>query len=190
MSDDQFKGDNPYTTPLPNPGYQPGPMSMGSGGAYLRQMKPLCICMIIQGSLEILLGIGYIAMGFVMPNMIMNQQGGGGPAIPAEQQQMMQMMFGLIYGVGGGVAIVAGIVRIFAGVRGLYLKSYALGITSHFLGMLNVVTCYCIPTSLGLCIWGNIVYFNPEVKHAFKLVADGHDPADVEARMASGNYPG
>jgi len=94
----------------------------------------------------------------------------------------------LIYGTSGLVGIIAGLLRVIAGIRGLSFRGYVLGIVSHFFGMLNLGTCYCLPTALGLCIWGCIVYFNPEVKYAFKLGADGQKASDIEARM-SGRAP-
>ncbi len=148
------------------------------GGAYVRQVKPLCICMIIQGVLEILMGLGLFAMALFVP-AIMNQQGGG-PQMPAEQLQVAKLVVWITYGVGGGVAIIAGILRITAGIRGLYFRSYGMGLASHFVGLLSLMTCYCLPTSLGLCIWGCIVYFNSDVKHAFKLGRNGQSPAEIE----------
>lgn len=186
MTNDNFGSDNPYSMPVEAKGYNPGPLpGGGGGGTYVRQVKALCICMMAQGVLEVLVGIGYAAMGFVMPAMMFNQVGqGGGPAIPPEQQQMMQLVFWLVYGGGGLATLIAGVVRIVAGIRGLSMRGYALGVTSHFLGLLSLLSCYCLPTSMALCVWGSIVYFNAEVKQAFKLVADGHEPAEVEARMS------
>lgn len=183
MKDNKFEDDNPYSTPVEIHNYVPSPSPHGATGAYINQVKPLCICMIIQGVLEILMGGIYTAMIFVMP-AIMNQQGAaGGPQIPGQQQQTVQLIVGLVYGIGGGIALIAGLLRIVSGIRGLSYRGYSMGVASHFFGMLNIITCYCVPTSLGLCIWGCIVYFNPEVKYAFKMGAEGQDAAKITAEM-------
>ena len=62
-----MSNENPYSAPATFDPHHQGPMLGGDSGAYFRQVKPLCICMIIQGSLEILVGIGYIVMAFVVP---------------------------------------------------------------------------------------------------------------------------
>ena len=184
MNNDNFESSNPYAGPVGAQGYNPGPLPGGAGGTYVRQLKPLCICMIIQGVLEILVGIGYEAMAFAMPAMLNQAGAGGGPGIPPEQQQFMEMMFLVMYGGGGLATLIAGVVRIVGGVRGLSMKGYAVGITSHLLGLMSLFSCYCLPTSMALAVWGSIVYFNFEVKQAFKLVADGHEPKEVEAKMS------
>lgn len=187
MKDDKFGNGNPYSAPVE--GSVRGPMPSGANGTYVRQVKPLCICMTIQGVLEVLVGIGFAAMALVMPAVMLNQPGpGGAPAIQPEQQEFIRMIFWLTYGGGGLLTVIAGVVRIVAGVRGLYFRGYALGTTSHFLGLLSLMSCYCLPTAIGLCIWGSIVYFNSEVKQAFQLGAQGHDPEEIEARM-SGRHP-
>ncbi len=185
-----MSSENPYSAPATFDPHHQGPMLGGGSGAYVRQVKPLCICMIIQGSLEILVGIGYIVMAFAMPAMIFNQQAMAGPAggppgpIQAEQLEMVKMVLWITYGGGGGIAITAGILRVVAGIRGLFYRNHTLGIVSHFFGMLNLMTCYCIPTSFGLCIWGCIVYFNFDVKQAFKLGKSGHTTAEIEAQFS------
>ena len=185
-----MSNENPYSTPATYAPNHQGPMPGGGSGAYVRQVKPLCICMIIQGALEILVGIGYIVMAFAMPAMILNQQGVVGPAggppgpVQAEQLEFVKMILWLTCGGGGGIAISAGILRVVAGVRGLFFRSHSLGIVSHIFGMLNLMTCYCIPTSFGLCIWGCIVYFNFDVKQAFKLGKSGHTTAEIEAQFS------
>lgn len=169
---EELDSENPYATPVEVQSYVPTPFPNGAGGAYIRQVKPLCICMIIQGTLETLMGTGFILMGIVVPAMIqMNQRG----------PQQVQTILILVYSVMGLIALVVGVLRIVAGIRGLYFRGYVLGITTHFLGMLNFATLYCLPTSLALCIWGCMVHFNPEVKYAFRMGAEGQDANEIEA---------
>jgi len=164
--------ENPYSTPLASKS-----VSHPIGGLkYVRQVKPLCICMMIQGVLEIIAGLFFAAMVFIVPGIITNNP--NGPQIPEEQARLM---FGLIYGSVGAVATCVGILRCYAGWQGFNFRRHGLGFASHFLGLLSMVTCYCLPTALGLCVWGCIVYTKPEVKNAFRLGAEGWTAAEIEA---------
>lgn len=188
MKEEKLESDNPYAMPVEVQSHVPSPVPMGARGTFVRQVKPLCICMIIQGVLEVLMGVGIAVAGFAVPTMIMNQQAaGGGPPVP--QAAQIQTVMLLAYGVMGSISGVAGVLRIVAGIRGLYFRGYALGVASHFFGMANVLTCYCLPTALALCIWGCMVYFNFEVKYAFKMGAEGQDPSEIEAGL-SGYFRG
>jgi hypothetical protein len=156
---------NPFSAPV-SPQAQP---SFGPSSALLGQLKALCIIMIVVGVLEILMGLFYAVMAFVMPTFLANAGGPlGGNGMQAQQQQTMQIVLAVIYGGGGGLAMLAGTLRIVAGIQGLRLKGWKLGIAAHLTGLLSSLTCYCAPTALALAIWGMILYLMPEVKYAFQ----------------------
>lgn len=180
--------ENPFATPVQSTDYVSGPLPITSGGGYVRQVKPLCICMMVQGVLEIAIGLLYVGLGFGMPQL-MQFQGQAQNQMPAEQMQMMQTMFVAVYGVMGGFAMLAGFIRFMSGFRGLTFRSYRLGVASHFVGLFSLTTCYCLPTALALCVWGCIVYFTSEVKHAFRMRAEGHEPADIEMQFSGYRPP-
>ena len=177
---------NPYSTPVAAGAWHGSAYPVGNS-SYVRQVKPLCICMSIQGVLEILTGLLFTGLGFVVPAIIMSQQAGpGGNPLPPGQQQAFQTMFSAIYGVMGGLVLIAGVLRVIAGWRGLYFRSYAFCIITLFVGLIDLTSFYCLPTSLGLCVWGCIVLFKPEVKQAFALGAQGQTPKEVEAAAWNG----
>lgn len=181
MKGDKFEDFNAYASPMHMESKVPVPMPMSTNSVFVRQVKPLCVCMIIQGVLEILLGIMYGGLGFVAFAQ---------PVAVGVQVSMQEQIIGmLVYIILGSIAFVAGVLRIAAGIRGFNFRGYKLGVASHFFGMFNLLTCVCIPTSLALCIWGCIVYFSSEVKYAFQMGAEGHDAREIEAGT-SGRFGG
>ena len=166
---------NPYASPAASG----PPQSAAIPGSQLGQVKAIAICSIVQGSLEVVYGIFYIAMGtfFLIggPNM-----GPGQGQMPAMEQEFIMTMMMVVYGVIGGLAILSGGFRIFAGVQYLRLRGRLLGIISFFAGLSNLLTCYCLPTAIGLCVWGCIIYFNPGVVQAFNLRKQGLSVAQIQ----------
>jgi hypothetical protein len=144
--------------------------------------------MMIQGVLEFLMGLLYIGLGFGLPQL-MRFQTQTQNQVPPEQMQMVQTFIVATYGVIGGVAMLAGFIRFMSGFRGLTFRSHGMGLASHFLGLINLGTCYCMPTAMGVCVWGCIVYFNSEVKQAFRLRDQGHEPADIEMQFSGYRSP-
>ncbi len=154
--------ENPYASPTAT-----GPsLQVGDPGKLLGQVKAIAICSIVQGALEIVLGGIYIAMGFLF-QVIEPTQGAGGGQMPADQQEWMMTVMTGVYAGMGGLAIVIGGLRIIAGVQNLRLRGRVFAIIMFFAGLANVMTCYCLPTAIGLCVWGCIIYFNPGVVQAF-----------------------
>ena len=169
---------NPYASPVTPSGPNPvGPISNMLG-----QMKAFAICSIVQGALEILVGSGTAAMGVIMP---LSQPTAQGSAPPEVTQILMWMA--VLYGVVGGLAVMTGGLRIVAGILNLKLKGRNLMIASLFVGLLNIFTCYCIPTAIGLCVWGCIVYFDNGVSQAFALRKQGLSIAEVEQQIQGPN---
>ena len=166
---------NPYASPTTTGSSK----NFDPPGRLLGQVKAIAICSIVQGALEIILGGFYVAMAFLFP-VIINNQGQAGAQMPAEEETMMLMIMGIVYGAGGGLSILAGGLRILAGIRNLQLKGRVLGIISFFVGLLNLLTCYCIFTAVGLCVWGCIIYFNPGVAQAFRLRQQGLSVAEIQ----------
>lgn len=166
---------NPYASPTTTGSLK----NFDPPGRLLGQVKAIAICSIVQGTLEIIMGGIYVAVAFLFPAML-NAQGQAGAQMPAEQATMMFMVMTIVYGGGGGLAILAGGLRILAGIRNLQLKGRVLGVIAFFVGLLNLLTCYCIFTAAGLCIWGCIIYFNPGVVQAFQLRRQGLSVAEIE----------
>ena len=166
---------NPYATPIKPGG--PGPYVGPPGSGMLNQLKPLAICMIVQGGLEIALGLVFVAIGLFFPQMFqaMAQNAGPGGPGPEDLQQVNEMSgFMLIYyTVVGGAVILAGVMHIVGGTQLLRRRGRVLALVSLFTGLLVTPTCYCVPTAIGLCVWGCIVLFNGAVAHALDQQSAG-----------------
>ena len=174
---------NPYETPMGGmPTYSadgslPPPQEPGLVG----QVRIVSILMMVQGSLDLLVGLGLVGMGIFMGIFMRDvmihdpqfQQGNG--ATP----EFMANMVGGIYGGLGAVIAVLGAMNIFAGYRNWKFKSRVMGIVSLVAGLGTIFTCYCAPTSLALCIYGLIVYLNSPVAAAFRMGEEGYSGDEI-----------
>lgn len=165
---------NPYAAPVAD--------EVGSPVVYRRatmvpQLRIVAICMIVQAGLELLFSGYLVAMSLFMPWAIA-QQPPQNP-LPPEEQQVFDIMF-MVFGIGGAVLLVACIVRLVAGIMGLFYRGRTLGLVSHFLGLVSICSCYCMPTAIGVCVWGAIVYMNADVKRAFEMRSEGHKIAEID----------
>ena len=138
---------------------------------------------IVQGALLFLMALA--CAGYALFFSIFFQQ-----ILPEAERAKMQAEVGPTFamigaiGIGIGVFILAiSILHIIAGMRGLNYRGRVFIIVTWFLGLIASFTGYCAPTSIGLAIWGLIVFFNPAVKSAFKMVEDGMDKREVERQF-------
>jgi hypothetical protein len=141
------------------------------------QVKVVAILMIVQGAMECLYGLMFVAMGPVMLAIIANDPGTGSPPPPA--------WIAGIYPVLGLPALVAGALKIWAGILNLKLRGRTLGIVGLFSGLLTIMSCaiYCFPTSLALMIYGLIVYFDSDTARAFTIAEDRVPPDEALQRV-------
>ena len=59
------------------------------------------------------------------------------------------------------------------------MKNRVFGIISLAIGILTIVTVYCLPTALGLGIYRLIVLLNGPVTSAFQFREKGHSRAEI-----------
>ena len=181
MSDDS---QNPYAAQRPlYATAQPNRDQQRPGLGYVRQIPILAIITIVQGALLSLMALllaGYgVFFGFFFQEMM-----------PEAERARMQAESGPVFEVVTVVLIGAGVfffvltvMHIIAGIRVLQYRGRGFIILTWFLGLLASLTFYCAPTSVGLAIWGLVVFFNPAVKSAFKMVEDGMDKREVERQF-------
>lgn len=149
----------------------------------VRQVPVLAVLTIVQGSLECLAGVFYAAMGPMMRTIlrgVARQQPRGASPVQDLPEGFATGM-AAFYVVAGLVVLAVGALRIVAGIRGLKYRSRTLGIVSLAAGLLSVVTCYCLPTSLALAVYGLIVYLNADVGRAFEMGERGASSAEIQA---------
>ncbi len=146
----------------------------------VRQVPVVAVLSIVQGALECLAGVFYAAMGPMMRTILENvarQQ----PEARTELPTGFAAGMTAFYVAGGLVVLAVGVLRIVAGIRGLSYRGRVLGIVSLAAGLLSVLTCYCLPTSLALAVYGLIVYLNADVARAFEMGEQGASKAEVQA---------
>ncbi len=173
---------NPYEAPtggLPDSfgGELPPPQEPGMVG----QVRIVSILMMVQGTLDLLVGLGLIGMGFFMSFAMRealtqdpNFRPGNGPS-----PDFMVNMISWIYGGLGVVTAIIGALNIYGGYLNWSFKGRTLGIVSLVAGLGTMFTCYCAPTSLALCIYGLIVYLNSSVGVAFRMGDDGYSADEI-----------
>ncbi len=179
MSDDS---QNPYATPSPYAGDHSDQDQRQPGLGYIRQIPILAIFTIVQGALLTLMAlfcIGYGIFFAFLPEMMPEAEQA---KMQAESGPMLEIISAIA--IGFGVFVLAiGILHIVAGIRVLKYRGRGMIMATWLLGLLASITIYCAPTSIGLAIWGLIVFLNPAVKTAFKMVEDGMEKREVERQF-------
>ena len=178
--------DNPYATPpmagdVPATG--PYPVAPGATGRGMTRHVPVvAILMMVQGGLELLAGLGLAGMGvftMVMVRMEQFQEHGAGP--PDMPPEALGWMMLAVYGGMGLVALVAGGLHLFAGLRNYRFRSRTLGFVALAGGLVTMFTCYCAPSAIALGVYGLITYMNPEVAQAFAMGEAGKTREEILA---------
>jgi hypothetical protein len=150
------------------------------------QVIVVAILMIVQGVLECLMGIFLAVMALVfVPSFLemaeRQQKGapGGPPGMPPGFAELATGIY-LVMGLAG---LIAGIAHLVAGIRNVSYRGRVLGMVAMFLGLISIGTCYCAPTSLGVMIYGLIVYFNQETARAFELGEQGMSREEIRRTL-------
>ena len=177
--------DNPYAAPAMTSDVSAGPYPVApaaSGRGMVRHVPVVAILMMVQGGLELLAGLGLVGMGvFFVVMMRMEQVRGnaaGPPDVPPEA--MGWIMLGM-YGGMGLIALIAGGLHLFAGMRNYRFRSRTLGFVALAGGLAAMFTCYCAPTAIALGVYGLITYVNPEVAQAFAMGEAGRTREEILA---------
>lgn len=175
--------DNPYAASDPMLGDKSGApvvvMPAGNRGL-VTHVPVVAVFMIVQGFLELLMGIGLVGLGFGMPFLMQdelrrNPPGGDGP-----NPEMMSWIFIAVYGVLGLLVLFGSALHIFAGFFNYGYRARTLGIVALIAGMATtLVTCYCAPTAIAIGVYGLVCYLNPSVTQAFQMVANGTPKSEV-----------
>lgn len=144
-----------------------------------RHIKVVAILLIVQGGLEAIMGILLCIMGPVMMTVMQSAPppSSGGSAPPPPE------LFGAIYIGMGVIALIASIIKIIAGIRNVSFKGRTLGFVGLGSCILSLATCYCMPTALGVGIYGLIVYINERSAEAFRLGETGMPTDQILATL-------
>jgi hypothetical protein len=182
---------NPYASPefsADAASAHPAPAVLST--AILVQQRVVAILLLINGSLLLVMGVVLVFVAIFVPAMIEADMRRGNQAQPAN----FSIILKTTYGVMSACGLIAGGLQVYAGFRNLWLKNYTLGIVALSTGVLSFGTCYCVPTSLVLLVYGLIIYLHPTTKFAFEAAKQGRTHRELmdlaaQARMYS-NLPG
>jgi len=147
-----------------------------------RQIKVVAILMMVEGGLETLMSILLIVMGPVMMSVMKSAPSHSGDPPPE--------LFGGIYIGMGVILLISAVLKIVAGIRNISLKGRVLGFVGLASSLLSLFSCYCIPTALGVSIYGLIVYLNQKSGQAFQMAESGMPAEQVLAQLDAAGYPG
>jgi hypothetical protein len=161
---------NPFQAPnfadYPQPSFKIS--SAGLSSSIVIQLRVLAIMLIVHGVLCTLMGFIYLVLAVVMPTLLGGPDAGQKPPPPELKTFLLA-----VYAGAGGASLLAGLMQIFAGVQMLWLKGRVAGYLALVSCLLSCLTCYCLPTSLGLGIYGLIILLNKTSSLAYELAAEG-----------------
>jgi hypothetical protein len=168
--------ENPYQSPTAplGPANSMDPFQRRPG--LVRHVRVVAIMMIVQAALELLAAAVYGAMAVFMPIMLRQM-----PNQPGMPNQPVIWILPLTYGGMAAAALVSAVLHLVAGLRNYRFRGRTLGMVALACGMLSVFTCYCLPTTVALAVYGLIVYLNPEASEAFRMGEAGSKPAEIIA---------
>jgi hypothetical protein len=126
---------------------------------------------IVQGLFELLFGLVCIGIGAIVF------------LIPEEAFSDNRFIAGF-YVVIGLPALLCATLRFVAGYSNLRFRRRRLGIAALAVGLFSVMTGFCALTAIALAIYGLVVYVNESVVVAFHLGDQGHNRAEINAKLS------
>lgn len=140
-----------------------------------KYVPTIAILMIVHGVLLFAAGLALISMiFFVTPQIgqqierqqdLDRQQNPNAPRLAKEE---MVMMLNAVYGGFSAVLFCLGSLNCYAGIRNYRYRNRILGIFSLIFSLGSILFCWCLPLSIGLLIFGLIIYLSPEADRAFR----------------------
>ncbi|MEM9646506.1 MAG: hypothetical protein AAF989_16055 [Planctomycetota bacterium] len=143
------------------------------------QITVVGILMMIQGVLNMVaaLFIGFYA--WILPEIF--RQTPNGQGVPAEALLIM----GVITGGVAAFVFSIGVFNVWAGWWTVHYKNRGRAIIALWSGLGSLFTCYCLPTSIILLIYGLVILMSPTANLAFDLRKRGHAGDDIHRAFQS-----
>jgi hypothetical protein len=172
--------ENPYQSPEEPSGPFAQPVPEGAfphPAGLVRHVRVVAILMIVQGSLELGMAILIGVFTLFMPQM-MAQATASHPQDSLPPEAFLQIMT-FTYGGMAAATFVAALLHIIAGVRNYRFRGKVFGIVAMACGVVTALSCYCLPTAVGLGVYGLIVYLNEGVAEAFRMGQSGFTSTQI-----------
>lgn len=144
------------------------PAASQLGRGMIGHVPIVAMLLIIQGGLEILMGLFCLAfLGLVL-------------LVPDPELANLRPLAGLV-AILCAPCFLCGAVRIVAALFNLRYRRRVLGMTALGLGLVTMITGYCAPTAIALAVYGLIVYLNEPVVAAFEMGDRGLATSEIHA---------
>lgn len=172
--------ENPYQSPVESSELL-GPLPIGMRlrqPGLVRHVRVVATLMLIQGGLELIAGIVFGLIAFLVPLAMMHDQQEGPP---------QEFFWGMtaVYVVFAIAALTAATLHIMAGLQNRQFRGRTLGIIAATGGLATLFTCYCLPTAVAVGVYGLIVLLNEEVAEAFCMGEARHSAQDILAAFSN-----
>ena len=137
----------------------------------LTLLRVTAIAQIIQGCLDLASAAMFTAIAVLQGS--------------AEFQQTLERspvsnVLPALFGIFAVVTLATGVLRIAAGILNWQFRGYVISIVAAASGLIGMVNCYCIPTSLTVLILTLVTLLNGQIREAFDRRAQGESARDVE----------
>jgi Na+/phosphate symporter len=151
------QNDNPFSPPVMSGPAFDGPGLVPERDAYLPQIPVVGVLMIVQGALEVLYSVFCLGVGFVL---LFGQ-------MPRQENELPPEFLGMGMVIFGVVVVLLALLRIVSGVWVFRHRRRILALVTNGLGLAAMLTCYCAPSAIAICIYSFIILFQPSVVAAF-----------------------
>src|SRR5262245_44187750 len=109
----------------------------------VNQVPIIGILMIVNGSLQLIMGVLYAIAGPVFLSVFTRDFAVQAPPPQAQQVQQVFTFVSIIYVILGSIVAIAGCMNIAGGISALRFRSRTFVITALFFNILPMITCYC-----------------------------------------------
>ena len=142
----------------------------------VQQVMVVSILQIVVGALELL-----VSAILAVYTGILGAMSTGAIEMPEGEEEAL-FVFGIISAVMlffGSAIFIAAVLRIWSGIAGFRFKRRKMAIFASVLGMTSALTMYCSVFSIGMLIYGLIIYFDRNVKRAYEMAEQGMTPDQI-----------
>ena len=80
---------------------------------------------------------------------------------------------------GGFTIFIVAVLRIWSGIAGFKFKRRKMSIFASVLGITSALTVFCSIFSIGMLIYGLIIYLNRDVRRAYEMAEQGMTPDQI-----------
>ena len=170
---------NPYATP-PRAAAADVRTYQGFTGRGLpstvQQVMVVSILQIVVGALELL-----VSAILAVYTGILGAMSTGAIEMPEGEEEAL-FVFGIISAVMlffGSAIFIAAVLRIWSGIAGFKFKRRKMAIFASVLGITSALTGFCSIFSIGMLIYGLIIYLNRDVRRAYEMAEQGMTPDQI-----------